>query len=299
MIVCVAPSPSVDRQLLLAEPVVPGAIHRPGRVVAVAGGKGLNVARAAAALGAEVRVVAPLGGASGRWIEDGLAAAGIDVRRVATDAETRVCVSVAGSGQALTEFYEPAPALTPEQWAALEAAVRDAAGGADWVTLSGSLPAGSPDDAAERLVAAAHAGGARVALDASGDALRSGLRAEPELVKVNAREARELLGPGARARALRCGDGTACITDGDAGLELAAGGVVLSALPPVRGEYPVGCGDVTLAALVVGRGDGWRAAVALAAAAAAVAAEVPGAGVLDTARAWRLADAVTIHEVPS
>jgi len=68
-------------------------------------------------------------------------------------------------------------------------------------------------------------------------------------------------------------------------------------MPPVRGDYPVGCGDVALAALVVARSRGasWRAAVSLAAAASAAAAEVPGAGVLDAARAWRLADAVEVR----
>jgi 1-phosphofructokinase family hexose kinase len=301
VITCVAPAPAVDRLLELPGPVTPGEIHRPARVLAVAGGKGLNVARAAAALGAPVRAVAPLGGATGRWIEERLAAAGIDVRRVTTSAEPRVCISIASSGQELTEFYEPAPRLEPGQWQAFERAVREAAQGAAWVTLSGSLPPGSPDDGAERLVAAGHAAGARVALDASGEALRSGLRAAPDLVKVNTREARELLGADATASALRRAGGAACITNGAAGIELAAGDVRLLAVPPVRGDYPVGCGDVTLAALVAARSHGasWRAALALATAASAASAEIPGAGVLDAARAWRLADAVTVRERPS
>ena len=111
MIVCVAPTPAVDRLHEVSGPVVVGTIHRPERVVAVAGGKGLNAARAAALLGARVRAVVPLGGASGDWIEPQLVAAGIEVRRVATTAEPRVCVSVAGEGQELTEFYEGAPEL--------------------------------------------------------------------------------------------------------------------------------------------------------------------------------------------
>jgi fructose-1-phosphate kinase PfkB-like protein len=58
MIVCIAPTPAVDRLHEVSGPVVVGAIHRPHRVVAVAGGKGLNAARAAALLGAQVRAVA-------------------------------------------------------------------------------------------------------------------------------------------------------------------------------------------------------------------------------------------------
>ena len=53
VIVCVAANPSVDK-LFEVERLVPGDIHRPIGFVQVAGGKGLNVARAAHALGAEV-----------------------------------------------------------------------------------------------------------------------------------------------------------------------------------------------------------------------------------------------------
>ena len=54
MIVCVAANPSIDK-LFEVERLVPGAIHRPLGFVQVPGGKGLNVARAAHSLGAEIR----------------------------------------------------------------------------------------------------------------------------------------------------------------------------------------------------------------------------------------------------
>jgi hypothetical protein len=46
-----------------------GEIHRPAAVTVVPGGKGLNVARVAAELGAPVTAVGFLGGHAGRWIE--------------------------------------------------------------------------------------------------------------------------------------------------------------------------------------------------------------------------------------
>ena len=230
-----------------------------------------------------MRAVAPLGGASGAWIEAELEAAGIAVYRAATGAEPRVCVSVAGEGQELTEFYEGAPELLAHEWDALAGAVREAAVGASWVTLSGSLPPGSPADGMAVLIDAARSAGALVALDAREDDLRAGVRSRPDLVKVNEHEAADLLGGGVGAQALRPPGGVACITHGARGLELAGDGFVLRATPPVRGRYPVGCGDVTLGALVAARDAGadWREAVALAVGAAAAAAEVPGAGVLD------------------
>jgi 1-phosphofructokinase family hexose kinase len=296
MIVCVAPTPAVDRLHEVSGPVVIGAIHRPHRVIAVAGGKGLNAARAARALGAQVRAVAPLGGASGAWIEAQLDTAGIEVRRVPVTGEPRVCVSVAGEGQGLTEFYEEAPPIDPREWDALVQAVGAAAAGVGWVTFSGSLPPGAPSDGMATLVHTARAAGAQVALDSRDDDLRSGVSAAPDLVKVNEHEAEGLLGAGADAPSLQAHAGVACITRGEGGLELAADGRLLRAVPPVRGRYPVGCGDVTLGVLVAARDEGasWPEAAARAVGAAAAAAEVPGAAVLDADRARALAAAVEV-----
>ena len=69
MIPCLAANPSIDRTLAV-ERLVIGQIHRPHQVAVVAGGKGLNVARAANLLGGQVRAVALLGGHAGRWIAE-------------------------------------------------------------------------------------------------------------------------------------------------------------------------------------------------------------------------------------
>src|SRR4051794_41284651 len=106
MIVCIAPTPAVDRLHEVHGPVVVGAIHRPHRVVAVAGGKGLNAARAAARLGAQVRAVVPLGGASGDWIEAQLRVAGIEVRRGPTPPQPRGRASRARGRAELTGVYQ-------------------------------------------------------------------------------------------------------------------------------------------------------------------------------------------------
>jgi fructose-1-phosphate kinase PfkB-like protein len=78
MIVCLAANPSIDR-LFGVDRLTPGGIHRPAEFAQVAGGKGLNVARAASALGAEVRAVALLGGHAGRWIAEQCEREGIEL----------------------------------------------------------------------------------------------------------------------------------------------------------------------------------------------------------------------------
>jgi 1-phosphofructokinase family hexose kinase len=281
MIVFVAASPSIDR-MHMVEALRPGGIHRPGQVVAVAGGKALNAARAAHALGADVRAVALLSGHAGRWVAAALAEEGVAYEAVRGPGETRTCVSVA-DGESLTEFYEPGPPLDSEHWAALEAAAARAASGAAWVGVSGSLPPGAPADACARLIRVARDAGARVALDAEGEALAAGLEAKPDFVKVNAGEAAGLGVAGAAALRAAAGGGAraAAITHGAEGMEFAApDGALHHVAPPRRGAYPVGSGDAALGGFLAAldAGAGWEDALARAAAAAAANAQVPGAG---------------------
>ena len=94
VIVCLAANPSIDR-LFEVERLVKGDIHRPTGFVQVAGGKGLNVARAAHALGAEVIAVAILRGHGGRWLQESLEAEGVHGEFVWTHGESRSSLSVA------------------------------------------------------------------------------------------------------------------------------------------------------------------------------------------------------------
>jgi 1-phosphofructokinase family hexose kinase len=276
VIAFVAASPSIDR-LHVVDALRPGEIHRPERVVAVAGGKALNAARAAHALGADVHAIALLGGHTGRWVADALEEEGVTCDAVAGPGETRICVSVSDGGD-LTEFYEPGPELRPEHWAALEAAAAEVAARASWVGVAGSLPPGAPADGPARLLRVAREAGARVALDVSGEALRLGLAEGPDFVKVNAEEAAAL---GIRsAEELRVGDGAAAITHGVEGMELATSEGVVRAVPPRLGSYPVGSGDAAFGGFLaeLDAGVSWAEALHGAVHAAAANAQVPGAG---------------------
>jgi 1-phosphofructokinase family hexose kinase len=294
VIAFVAASPSIDRTHVV-DAVTPGEIHRPVAVVAVAGGKALNAARAAHALGADVHAIALLGGHTGRWVAAALEEEGVTCDAVPGPGETRICLSVS-DGEALTEFYEPGPALTAEDWHALEAAAALVAANATWVGVAGSLPPGAPPDAAARLLRVAREAGARVALDVSGEALRLGLEGGPDFVKVNAAEAaalgfsgaEELREAAARGRAEAVGGpagagqgAAAAITHGADGMELATPeGELHRAVPPRLGAYPVGSGDAAFGGFLAAldAGASWPEALARAAEAGAANAQVPGAG---------------------
>jgi tagatose 6-phosphate kinase len=303
VILCVAPSPSIDK-LFEVDHVEIGRIHRPSAFVAVPGGKGLNVARSAHALGAEVVATGFLAGHAGRWVEEALAAEGVRARFAWVAGETRSSLSVAdGTERGLTEFYETGPDVG-DGWTRLERIVGELLPAVRWMTISGSLPPGAPEDGYARLVRAARVAGVSAALDTRDEPLAVGVAAGPEVVKVNAEEAGALLGfpvdtlgdavrAATEIRRRLEGDGRAAIvTRGAEGaVVVTPDGETLQARLYERGRYPVGSGDAFLGGLVTGleRGEGWRSALALALGAAAANAMMPGAGRLDPARAAELA----------
>lgn len=296
MIVCVAANPSIDK-LFEVERLTPGAIHRPLGFVQVAGGKGLNAARAAAALGAEVRVAAILGGHAGRWVAEELERHGIALEPVWVGGETRSSLSVADrSGAGLTEFYERGAEVTAAAWDELAAVSRRLSAGAAWLTVSGSLPPGVPADGYRRLTPICPCAADTHAIPPDGAAI----------VKLNAVEAAAATGvdtstvEGALAAAERlCGrpGGAGAVTrGGDGAVLISSGGDALVGTLAAPGRYPVGSGDAFLAGLVVARerGAGWDEALRLALGAGAANAAVPGAGVFQRSDAERLAARATV-----
>ena len=312
MIVCLAANPSIDK-LFEIDRLVKGDIHRPQGFVQTAGGKGLNVARSAHVLGADVTAVALLRGHAGRWLADQLDAEGVPGAHVWTHGESRSSLSVADRETgSLTEFYEHGAVMPAAAWVELMHTVSVLFDGTGWLTISGSMPRGAPDDGYRDLVTEARSAGVRVAVDAEGQRLRLALDAGPDVVKVNQAEARELLGvPTARReeslaaaqklRDLAGGDGHAgLITRGAEGVVLAApDGTLYEGALYVRGRYPVGSGDAFLAGLItrMDAGGDEQDALALALGAATANAELPGAGKLDPARAEALASQAQVRIV--
>ena len=303
MILCVAGSPSIDK-LFEVQRLVPGTIHRPTSFLQVPGGKGLNVARAAAALGTEVVAAGVLAGPAGKWIEEALRTDGVVGRFVWANGQTRSALSVLDlESGAMTEFYETAGAVGSEAWSELEETVTALLPQASWCALSGSLPPDAPTAGYATIIAEARKSGIRTAVDVRAAPLVAALHAQPDLVKINRYEAEELLGsavPGVEAakhaarqiRARAGGDGhAAAVTLGVEGAVLIdADGTAWHGRSDVEGRYPVGSGDAFLAGLLaaLGQGESWPKSLALAVGAAAANAEQPGAGRLDPERAAQL-----------
>lgn len=289
MITVAGYSPSLDVTYLV-DSLTLGQIHRPDEVVRCAGGKALNMARAAATLGADVCLVGILGGHTGQTVAEGLAAEGVAVRTVATPDETRTCVSVAaGDAPGLTEIYEHAAPVSAAVWTAFgDALVEAVTTRPGWLSMSGSAPRGLPSEAIADLARRARDLGARTAIDTHSAALPAALDTGPDLVKVNRAEAAEVLArPAAddlvtmgRELAARTG-GMVVLTDGrDGSIAVHSGSAVRVHAPDLVGRYPVGSGDSYLGGLVhlLDSGSDLPEALRTATACGIANALVPGAG---------------------
>ena len=303
MISALALSPSLDVTYVVEELA---GIQRPHSVHRVAGGKALNAARAAAALGARVSAVAVLGAGVGRDVADGARVDGVDVYVVPGTEPTRSCVSIFSRADGrLTEIYERAVPISRRTAAvAVDTAARLAAARPGWWFVAGGLPGSAPDGLLADVVRRLHDAGVRVAIDSHGAALRSAVGARPELVKVNRAEALELVAGDAEpsvpdlltAVHARTG-GLVVITDGAAGAWATNGDRVLRArLAGHTGGFPVGSGDSFLGGLLVALDGGadLTEALVLATATGTANAQVPGAAVLDPSLARRLTQEVEI-----
>jgi 1-phosphofructokinase family hexose kinase len=273
VILSVALSPSVDTTYVV-ESLREGESARPLSTHPVAGGKAINMARAAAFAGAPVSVLAPLGGASGQFIAQALADAGIPLIAIPQREETRRCVSVfSQSTGLLTEIYERMRPLDEDGAqrirAAFELALEDRP---DWVSFSGSMPDSLSVDFLHDLVAAAIAAGCSVAIDSHGPGLARALDARPTLVKVNRAEAAELLGLPIEtaleqlvsAISARTGN-SAVVTDGrDGSLGASREGQTYHVTFDGRaGGFAVGSGDCYLGGMLASLDEGATIAEAL------------------------------------
>ncbi|CAN5534600.1 1-phosphofructokinase family hexose kinase [soil metagenome] len=299
MTVVLSPSPALDVSYLL-ERVETGEIHRPREVLRLPGGKGLNLARAAAVLGERVRVVAPLGGRGGELVADLARAEGLALDVVSIDAEVRSCVSAIPDIGPPTEFYEPPAALTEHE--ARELGRRFAAAVArGWSALAGVLP--DIAGLAEALLAR-RAAGDRIAVDSSGPLLAALLEVtRPDLVKVNRDEAAEVLGLRGTTLELARGlrertGGVVVVTCGSAGaVAVDATGAWRAAPDPRPGRLAIGSGDSFFAGLLVGLTAGATLPDALRVASAAGSANtrMPGAGVFGHAEYEAALARIEVH----
>ncbi|MET9885105.1 1-phosphofructokinase family hexose kinase [Streptomyces sp. NPDC006430] len=270
--------------------LIPHTSHQVTAVTERPGGKGLNVARVLAALGHEVTATGFAGGRTGTVVRELLAASpGVTDALVPCAGTTRRTLAVvdAASGDT-TQFNEPGPLIGSAEWAAFLAHYEALLAGAGAVALCGSLPPGVPVGAYATLVRSARAAGVPVLLDTSGEALRRGVAARPEVIKPNVAELAELTGSRepvqATRDARRRGAHSVVASLGPDGLLAATAEGTWQATPPraLTGN-PTGAGDSAVAGLLSGLMEGldWPDRLTRAVALSAATVRSPVAGEFD------------------
>ncbi|HET8976163.1 MAG TPA: 1-phosphofructokinase family hexose kinase [Solirubrobacterales bacterium] len=313
MILTVTLNAAIDRTVAVPS-FRQGHRHRAVEASTVAGGKGINVARALKLLDRPVIATGLAGGPTGARLMERLAEEAIltDFTWIAGESRTNLAVVDPTSGEQ-TEINERGPDVSAEELDRFMAKLLYLARGARICVIAGSLPPSVPSSFAAQMVGELKALGVETILDTEGGPLLDGLRAGPSAVTPNVSEAegavdhefndREDLVAGLRSL-VELGARDAVITreSGCVASLLEEGEhrrlyeVTAPALEPVAA---VGSGDAFLAGFVAARFDGRppREGLRFAVACGAESTQHFGAGTIDPGEVEAIAERVEIHNL--
>ena len=312
MILTVTLNAAIDRTVAVPNFRL-GQRHRAVESRTVAGGKGVNVARALKLLGRPVIATGLVGGSTGTRIVERLGEESIlnEFTRIEGESRTNLAVIDPTTGEQ-TEINERGPQVGPEEIDMFVEKLLYLAQGATICVLAGSTPPGSDPDVYARLVTALRALGVISVLDTDGEQMRAALRAEPAVVAPNVLEAEEAVGHEFNdgddqamglGGLIEMGAGEAIITNSSGCAAIIGAGherrhyeVEIEQLEPIAA---VGSGDAFLAGYVAARYEGGspRECLSYGVACGAQSTQHFGAGTLDPREVERLAGRVSVREM--
>lgn len=255
-IMTVTLNPAVDKTYT-TQGVIVGNVNRMRTVMRIAGGKGVNVTKILRQYGYEVAATGFLGGYSGRFIEEELERRGAENRFIHVAGETRSNMNILADDGYVTEILEPGPVISDDENKAFLQQYDALLEECGLVILSGSAAPGVNADIYETMIIRSKASSVPVYLDSSGESLRFGLRAKPQMIKPNWRELEYIMGHRIRNRTeiieaaeiLRNeGIPRVVVSMGSKGLiSVSESGVFYAAVKDIIPVNTVGCGDSVVA----------------------------------------------------
>jgi 6-phosphofructokinase 2 len=159
------------------------------------GGGGINVARVASRLGADVVAIYPAGGSLGRLLHKLLERENVKSLITPAHRETRENFTVfeEETGEQY-RFVLPGSPLHPAEWQACLDTLRDIDPHPRFVVASGSIPPAVPQDFFVHVARIAKEHGAKLILDTSGRGLKLALQEGANIIKPNLAELSDLAG---------------------------------------------------------------------------------------------------------
>jgi len=194
MIITVTLNAAIDKSLSVPSFRL-GRRHRTVDQTTMAGGKGVNVARALKVLGQPVIATGFAGGPTGTRIVEQLTEESIlnDFVRIREESRTNTAVYDPTNGET-TEINERGPAVSAKEVELFRDKLLYLARGADIVVFAGSLPRGVDGDIYAGLIRELRRMDVKTMIDTDGEPLRHAARAEPDVISPNVLEAEELVG---------------------------------------------------------------------------------------------------------
>ncbi len=312
MIITVTLNAAIDKTLAVPNFRL-GRRHRAVEQTAMAGGKGVNVARALRALGQPVIATGVAGGPTGTRIVEHLTEEGIlnDFVRIREESRTSTAVVDPTSGDQ-TEINEHGPHVAEAELDLFVDKLLYLAKGAAVCVFAGSLPRGVDAGLYGRLIEEMRRLGVTTVLDSEGEPLLVATRKGPDVVTPNELEAEGLVGReftdeddrrrgleemvemGAREGAMTLADGCMAVLGDGADRRL-----YRATLEPLEPVSSVGSGDAFLAGYVAARyrGSGPEEGLRFAVACGAESTQHFGAGQLEQREVERLLPEVRLESL--
>jgi 1-phosphofructokinase family hexose kinase len=296
--------PAIDR-VLRAPGFGSGGLLRSELVALLAAGKGFNVSRNLALLGAGSVAAGLVGAPDVAFYAQSFEALGVETLLEPCPAPTRCNITVSdpesGGSVHLREKGSEVPAGALDR---LRRRLLPRLAAGDTLAICGSLPSGTGASDLESLLDDARAAGASTLLDSSGEALRFSAGRGPDTLKINDRELAELTGRPAgglsaaveaAGRALDLGPQLVLVTLGARGAVCARReGVLHAAAREVWAVNGVGAGDAFCAGFLWKSAQGIETAMRYAVACGAVQAASECIGRLERAAVEEAVAGVTM-----
>jgi tagatose 6-phosphate kinase len=261
MITTVTLNAAIDKTYYLDEFNI-GQVKRVQSMRAVAGGKGINVARVIRQLGYKSFIIGFAGGHNGQFIRSALDIQSLRHEFVEVPGESRVNLNIIEHQMGTsTEILELGPTIEGPQITKFIEILKNAARQSKVVVLSGSLPPGLPVQFYKTLIEIIQQEGSLAILDTSGEALNEGMKAKPFMIKPNEEELKVIAGQEINTEAdlfnivrgiMEQGIVCVAVSLGAKGSYVGyKGNIYRVHAPDIEAVNPVGCGDSFTAGFAV------------------------------------------------